>query len=467
MKLTRSQFFKVVIGGSAWLVSSGFAQRIRNAVDDRARPLPLDAVRLTGGPLKRAQDLDAQYLFGLAPARMLAPYRRRAGLPPNGEPYPGWDAGGRNLTGHICGHYLSAVSLMFAATGDSRFKDRAETSSPSSRSSRTRGAMDSSARSRACAMHSPPCLAAPSFGQLRSERAVVAWYTLHKTYAGLRDAYRHTGNRAALDVETRFAGWAESILRPMTGDQIQRMLNTEFGGMNEVLADLYADTGDRRWLELSYRFEHDAVLDPLKRGEDPLDGLHGNTQVPKLIGSAARYAYAGNEADRAAATLFWDRVAHHHTFASGGHGKDEYFREPDNLGHITDGRTAETCNVYNMLKLTRRLFALEPDVAVRRVPRARAVQPHPRLDRCRRRRHVLHGAGRPRRATRVSGHEPQLHLLRRHRHGEPRAPRPRHLLRIRRSALGEHVRAVDGAMGSGRCHARDGHDVSRRRDRQR
>jgi len=363
MKLTRSQFFKVVIGGSAWLVSAGFAQRIRNAVSDAARPLPLNAVRLTGGPLKRAQDLDAQYLLSLETARMLAPYRRLAGLEPQGEPYPGWYAGGRNLTGHICGHYLSAVSLMFAATGDVRFKERADAIVAELKIVQDKwgdgfaGGLE----------HVHDAFADVSKGVIRSASFDLnglwsPWYTLHKTYAGLRDAYRYTGNQSALDVETKFAEWAERVLKPMGGDQIQRMLNTEFGGMNEVLADLYADTGDKRWLDLSYRFEHAAVLDPLKRREDPLDGLHGNCQIPKLIGSAARYAYAGSDADRTAATFFWERVVFHHTFATGGHGKDEYFREPDTLSHITEGRTAETCNVYNMLKLTRRLFALEPDV---------------------------------------------------------------------------------------------------------
>src|SRR5204863_942027 len=109
------------------------------------------------------------------------------------------------------------------------------------------------------------------------------WYTLHKTFAGLRDAYRYAGNGTALDVEAKFAGWAERILSGLDDSQIQRMLNTEFGGMNEVLADLYADTGDRRWLALSHKFDHHAVLDPLVRGDDPLAGLHGNTQVPKLL----------------------------------------------------------------------------------------------------------------------------------------------------------------------------------------
>ena len=144
--------------------------------------------------------------------------------------------------------------------------------------------------------------------------------------------------------------------------QTQKMLGTEFGGMNEVLADLYADTGDKRWLALSRHFEYHAVVDPWKRHEDDLNGLHGNATIPKAIGSLARFIYTGDLNDGFASAFFWDRVVKHHTFASGGHGKDEYFREPDRLSNIVDGRTAESCNVYNMLKLTRSLFALRPDV---------------------------------------------------------------------------------------------------------
>jgi DUF1680 family protein len=195
-----------------------------------------------------------------------------------------------------------------------------------------------------------------------SSLAASPWYTLHKTYAGLRDAYRFTGNRTALDIEQKYAAWAESILLKLDDAQTQQMLNTEFGGMNEVLADLYADTGDRRWLDLSYHFEHRAVMEPLTRHEDNLSGLHGNTTVPKVMGSLARFMYTGDVGDGFAAAFFWDRVAKHHSFATGGHGKDEYFREPDKLSNITDGRTAESCNVYNMLKMTRELFSLRPDI---------------------------------------------------------------------------------------------------------
>ena len=363
MKITRSEFFQFVAGGSTWLVSSGFAQKIALAVPDTARPLPLTAVRLTGGPLKRAQDLDAAYLLSLDPDRMLAFYRKRANLPQKGEGLTGWDADGRQLTGHIAGHHLSAVSLMWAATGDPRFKERADYIV-----SELKLAQDANGDGFAGALPGvKEAFADVSKGKIRAANFDLnglwsPWYTLHKTFAGLRDAYRHTGNQTALDIEVKFAQWAAAYLDPMDDPTVQRMLATEFGGMNEMMADLYADTGDKRWLALSYKFEHKAVLDPLKRGDDPLSSLHGNTQVPKLVGSAARYAYAGDKSDLAAATVFWDRVVDHHTFATGGHGKDEYFREPDRLGNITEGRTAETCNVYNMLKLTRKLFALQPDI---------------------------------------------------------------------------------------------------------
>ena len=363
MRITRSEFFQLITGGSAWLLTSGFARQIRPVVPDVARPLPLTAVRLTGGPLKKAQDLNAVYLLSLEPDRMLAFYRTRAGLTPKAQGYTGWDADGRQLTGHIAGHHLSAVSLMWAASGDPRFKQRADYIV-----SELKAVQDAHGDGFAGALQGVrEAFADVSKGNIKAANFDLnglwsPWYTLHKTFAGLRDAHRYTGNTTALEIEVKFAQWAERYLAPMNDELIQRMLATEFGGMNEMMADLYSDTGDSRWLQLSYRFEHKAVLDPLKRGEDPLNGLHGNTQVPKLLGSAARYAAAGEKSDLAAATTFWDRVVHHHTFATGGHGKDEYFREPDRLASIAEGRTAETCNVYNMLKLTRKLFALQPDV---------------------------------------------------------------------------------------------------------
>jgi len=328
----------------------------------KARPLPLEKVRLTGGPLYRAQYLTAQYLLQLEPDRMLAYYRERAGLPPKAQPYGGWDGPGRNLTGHIAGHYLSAVSLMYAATGDSRFKERADYIVKE-----LKEVQDKHGDGYLSALEGGrQCFEALAWGEIRSASFDLngqwsPWYTLHKTFAGLRDAYRLTGNKTALEVEIKFAAWAEKILSRLNDSQIQQMLNTEFGGMNEVLVDLYADTGDRRWLELARKFEHRIFVDPLKRHQDILAGKHGNTAIPKIIGSCVRYLYTGNADDLMVASFFWDRVVQHHTYATGGHGMNEYFGRPDELGARVDGRTAESCNVYNMLKLTRLLFSLWPD----------------------------------------------------------------------------------------------------------
>lgn len=327
----------------------------------RARPLPLDAVRLTGGPLERAQQRDAAYLLELEPDRMLAYYRERAGLERKAEPYGGWDGGGRNLTGHIGGHYLSAVSLMYAATGDARFKERADYIVKE-----LKEVQDAHGDGYLVALEGGrDCFDRLAKGEIESGSFDLngqwsPWYTLHKTYAGLRDAYRHTGNETALAVETAFAAWAEKVLSGLDEAQLEMMMNTEFGGMNEIFVDLYADTGDERWLEMSYKFEHDAFVDPLERHHDNLPGKHGNTAIPKLIGNAERFVHTQRPADLVAADFFWDAVVNHHSFTSGGHGKDEYWGPRDRIGAYLDGRTAETCNVYNMLKLTRRLFSLSP-----------------------------------------------------------------------------------------------------------
>jgi len=343
------------------------AQTIRGELV-KAQPLPLHAVRLLPGPLKTAQDLDSDYLLDLQPDRMLAFLRQRAGLEPKAMPYGGWDGEGRQLTGHIAGHYLSAVSLMWAATGDERFKERADYLVAQLKEVQDKrydgyiGALLDKDGVDGKVRFADLCKGTINSGGFDLNGLWSPWYVEHKIFAGLRDAYRYTGNRTALEVETKFAEWAEKILAPLSDQQIQKMLDTEFGGMNEVTVDLYADTGDSRWLALSNKFQHRAIIEPLAAGEDILAGKHGNTQVPKLLGSLERYLYTGNETDRKAAEFFWTQVALHHSFATGGHGKNEYFGPADKLNEMVDGRTAETCNVYNMLKLTRELFSINPDI---------------------------------------------------------------------------------------------------------
>jgi len=351
-------------------------QVVTNAVPYEARPLSLSDVRLTGGPLQHAQQLDADYLLQLEPDRMLYYLRKRAGLEPKAkEGYGGWDGAGRQLTGHIAGHYLSAVSYMYAATGDERFKQRADYMVSQLKEIQDAqgdgyiGALMASVRQdgKQNLVDGKLQFEQLSNGVIRSGGFDLngmwsPWYVEHKLFAGLRDAYRLTGNRTALDVEIKFAGWVDGILSKLTDAQIQKMLATEFGGMDEVMADLYADTGDPRWRHAFGYFEHRAIIDPLAEHKDILAGKHGNTQVPKVLGDLKNYIYTGNETDGAAAKFFWDQVVYHHSFATGGHGKDEYFGEPDKLNAMVDGRTDESCNVYNMLKMTRVLFALQPDI---------------------------------------------------------------------------------------------------------
>jgi uncharacterized protein len=347
---------------------SGAVGPVKPAVAAKARPLPLSDVRLTGGPLKVAQDRDADYLLALSPDRMMAFLRQAAGLEPKAEGYGGWDGADRQLTGHIAGHYLSGVSLMYAATGDPRFKERADYLVAELKAVQDKhgdgyiGAQTDRAKTPGKVLYGQ--IAA---GDIRSSGFDLngmwsPWYVQHKIFAGLRDAYRFAGSREALQVESRFAAWAEGILAKLDDAQIQKMLGTEFGGMNEVLVDLYFDTGDARWLRLADEFDHRAFVEPLARGEDILRGKHGNTQVPKMLGVLARYVATGRPADGAAAAFFWERVALHHSFATGGHGRNEYFGEPDKLSDMIEGRTAETCNVYNMIKMSRALFAIDPEI---------------------------------------------------------------------------------------------------------
>ena len=337
-------------------------------VSPKARPIPLADVRLTGGPLKAAQDQNAKYLLSLEPDRMMAFLRKAAGLEAKAEGYGGWDGPDRQLTGHIAGHYLSGVSLMYAATGDPRFKERADYLVAELKAVQDKhgdgyiGAQTDRNKVPGKTLYEQLAGGDVRSGGFDLNGMWSPWYVQHKIFAGLRDAYRYAGSKAALEVEVAFAGWAERILKNLSDEQIQKILMTEFGGMNEVMVDLYADTGDKRWLAVAGKFEHRFIIEPLSRGEDILQGKHGNTLVPKIIGDLARYLYTGNEADGRASIFFWNQVAFHHSFATGGHGRNEYFGAPDKLDEMIEGRTAETCNVYNMIKMARMLFALDPQV---------------------------------------------------------------------------------------------------------
>ncbi len=333
--------------------------QVSDVVAAKALAVPLNKVSLLDGPFKKAMEADAAYLLTIDPDRLLADFRNHAGLKAKAEKYGGWETSG--LAGHTLGHYLSACALQYTSTNDKRFLDKVnyiveELALCQSPRNGYLGAIPKE----------DSIWAEVQKGNIRSRGfdlngAWSPWYTVHKIMAGLLDAYVYCNNEKALGIQTKFADWAENLLKDLTDEQIQKMLLCEYGGMNEVLANTYALTKDKRYLALSYKFHDRRVLDSLAMGKDVLPGKHSNTQIPKLIGSIRRYELTGNTEDKTRADFFWNTVVQHHTYAAGGNSNYEYFGPADQLSETLTENTMETCNTYNMLKLTRHLFALDPD----------------------------------------------------------------------------------------------------------
>ncbi len=345
------------------LSASPAGVKIKPMAPPIAQPFSPRDVRLLDGPFKDGQDIACRYLLSLEADRFLANFRKEAGLEPKAKHYGGWESQG--VSGHCGGHYLSACAMAWAASGDKRFLDRVNYFVDEL-------ALCQQANGNGYVSAIPngkKIYAEVAAGDIRSSGFDLngGWvpnYTQHKVMAGLRDAYRLAGNQKALEVSKGLGDWFEKTLSALDQAQMQKILACEHGGMNEVLADLYADTGDERYLALSRRFHHQAILDPLARREDILPGKHANTQIPKLVGLATRYEITGTADDRTAAEFFWDRVVHHHSYVTGGHCDFEHFGDPDRLNERLSPSTSETCNVNNMLKLTRHVFGWNPDASV-------------------------------------------------------------------------------------------------------
>lgn len=332
-----------------------------NAIPDAAYPVPLSQVRLTGGIFKNRQEIHARHLMAIEPDRLLAPFLIQAGLPPKAPRYGGWES--RDISGHSLGHYLSALAHLHAATGgEGAF-------------AHVNHIVDELAL---CQRANGDGYVLPvekkAFEGIREGRIEatpfslngvwVPFYTLHKLLAGLRDAKRLCGNEKALEIAKCVCNWLEGIFANLDAERIQQMLSTEHGGMNEVLADLTADTGDSRYLEMAARcFHHRKVLDPMFRGEDRLNGLHGNTQIPKVVGLAREFELTSQPQYRVAAESFWDHVVNHRSYVIGGHGESEHFFPVEQFPQRLTPNTCETCNTYNLLKLTKHLFTWRPDAA--------------------------------------------------------------------------------------------------------
>jgi uncharacterized protein len=327
-----------------------------NQVAFQAEAFDLADVRLLDSPFKTAMELNARYLLSLSPDRFLSLFRQGAGLTPKAPNYGGWEAP-ESGAGRCLGHYLSALSLQYRATGDARFKSRIDyivDELATCQEAYGNGYVGALPEARVVFAR----LAANDGRALYQSR--VPWYVIHKLMAGLRDAYLLAGNAQARVVLIKLCNWAVATTQGVDDTQFQIMLDQEHGGMREVLADVYAITGDPKYLTLANRFAHRKVLEPLARKEDQLAGLHANTQIPKIVGSARIYELTGSDREAGISRYFWNEVVLHHTYAIGGDSSDEHFESPDKLSLTIT--TAETCNTYNMLKLTRHLFEWSPEV---------------------------------------------------------------------------------------------------------
>ncbi|PXA84547.1 glycosyl hydrolase [Nostoc sp. 3335mG] len=346
--------------GAALPIQSAAAAVPLDAARPTARLQPFDMadVTLGEGPFLHAQRMTEAYLMRLEPDRMLHNFRVNAGLKPKAPVYGGWESvetwADINCHGHTLGHYLSACALAWASTRDARYRQRIDYIA-----GELAECQKASNSGLVCAF---PKGAALVTAHLRGEKITgVPWYTLHKVYAGLRDAVLLADSAPSRAVLLRLADWGVVATRPLSDAEFETMLETEHGGMNEIYADLYLMTGTADYRTLARRFSHQALLKPLARGRDHLDGLHANTQVPKIVGFQRVYEATGEAPYRDAAAFFWRTVARTRSFATGGHGDNEHFFAMADFGdHVFSAKGSETCCQHNMLKLTRALFLHDP-----------------------------------------------------------------------------------------------------------
>ena len=323
---------------------------------------PLQDVKLLDSPFLQAQQTDLHYILALNPDRLLAPFLREAGLTPKAPSYTNWENTG--LDGHIGGHYLSALSMMYAATGDTTVYNRlnymldelyrAQQAVGTGFIGGTPGSLQLWKEIKAGNIRA---------GGFDLNGKWVPLYNIHKTYAGLRDAYLYAGSDLARQMLVALTDWMIDITAGLTDQQMQDMLRSEHGGLNETFADVAEITGDKKYLELARRFSHKVILDPLVKDEDRLTGMHANTQIPKVIGYKRIADLAQDQNWDHAARFFWNTVVNHRSVRIGGNSVREHFHPADNFtSMLNDVQGPETCNTYNMLRLTKMLYQTSPDI---------------------------------------------------------------------------------------------------------
>lgn len=323
---------------------------------------PLQDVKLLESPFLQAQQTDLHYIMAMEPDRLLAPFLREAGLTPKASSYTNWENTG--LDGHIGGHYISALSMMYAATGDTAIYNRlnymlnelhrAQQAVGTGFIGGTPGSLQLWEEIKAGNIRA---------GGFDLNGKWVPLYNIHKTYAGLRDAYLYAGSDLARQMLVALTDWMIDITAGLTDQQMQDMLRSEHGGLNETFADVAEITGNKKYLELARRFSHKVILDPLVKDEDRLTGMHANTQIPKVIGYKRIADLAQDQNWDHAARFFWNTVVNHRSVCIGGNSVREHFHPADNFtSMLNDVQGPETCNTYNMLRLTKMLYQTSPDI---------------------------------------------------------------------------------------------------------
>ena len=342
--------------GILMLVSTSYAQEklYRNE-------FPLSDVKLLDGPFKHARDLNIRVLLEYDIDRLIAPFRKEAGLPEKAKLYPNWEG----LDGHVGGHYLTALAMNYASTGNAECKKRMEYMISELKACQEANYKNNPGWGKGYVGGAPnskqiwSTLQKADFTAYRS--AWVPWYNVHKLYSGLRDAWLYAGNEEAKDIFLKFCDWGINITSELTDQQMQQMLDAEHGGMNETYADAYQMTGDEKYMTAAKRFSHRMLLDAMAAGNDNLDNKHANTQVPKVVGFQRIAELSHGEDYAKAGCFFWETVTGNRSLAFGGNSRREFFPSvtscPD---FVNDVEGPETCNSYNMLKLTEDLFRVNP-----------------------------------------------------------------------------------------------------------
>jgi DUF1680 family protein len=346
--------------GAASLASPALAAP---ATKPRLESFPLSQVRLKPSRFLTALETNQRYLLSLDPDRLLHNFRAGAGLTPKGAVYGGWESAG--IAGHSLGHYLSAVSLMWAQTGQPAFRQRAAYIVEELAACQAANG-DGYAGGTTVERGGKTVDGKVVYEEIRAGKIDTAgglnggWvpiYTYHKVLAGALDAHALCDDPKALAVAIGLGDYLGKMFEPLDTEQVQAVLRIEHGGIVESFAELHARTGQPRWLDLARRVQHTDIIDPLVAGRDDLAGKHANTQIPKLIGEARLYETGGDARAAKAAMVFWETVVHDHSYVIGGNSEFEHFGKPRQLSARLGQQTCECCNSYNMLKLTRHLHA--------------------------------------------------------------------------------------------------------------